>query len=120
MASTTVVLVVTVLFSFAAAQTSCSGVLKPSFPATVASGYQVGLVATGLARPRGIQFDQAGHLLVVEAPAEGTPAISALTLRDQGGICVGEASRKKVVQGQGVSSRAVDEKFTRGMTGKYR
>lgn len=91
------------LLSIASAQTACSSFLKTSDSATIAPGYQVGLVATGLARPRGIQFDRDGHLLVVEAPKDGSPAVSALTLNDSGGICVSEASRKTVVQGQGVT-----------------
>jgi glucose/arabinose dehydrogenase len=91
------------LLFVASAQTTRSTSLTPSYPAVVASGYQIGLVATGLARPRGIQFDKAGHLLVVEAPRNGDPAISALSLDDGGGVCVREASRKTVVRGQGVS-----------------
>jgi hypothetical protein len=94
--------VLAALLSVTSAQTNCSSSLRPSYSATVASGYQIGLVATGLARPRGIQFDKAGNLLVVEAPKVGESAISALTLHDSGGICIGEASRKAVVRGQAV------------------
>jgi len=90
------------LLFVASAQTTCTTSPTLSYPAAVASGYQVGLVATGLARPRGIHFDKAGHLLVVEAPRDGEPEISALSLNDGGGICVREASRKTVVRGQGV------------------
>jgi hypothetical protein len=90
------------LLFVASAQTTCTNSLTPSYPAAVASGYQIGLVATGLARPRGIQFDKAGNLLVVEAPRDGDTEISALGLNDGGGVCVREASRKTVVRGQGV------------------
>lgn len=103
MAISQLIITLTALVSVAFAQTSCSATLKPSYSVTVASGYQIGLVATGLARPRGIQFDKAGHLLVVEAPTDGNPAISALSLKDSEGICVVEDSRKTVVGGQGVS-----------------
>lgn len=91
------------LFPYASAQSSCSSSLRPSFSATTASGFHVSLVATGLARPRGIQFDRSGRLLVVEAPKDGKPGISALTLNDDGGACVREATRKKVIDGSGVS-----------------
>jgi hypothetical protein len=103
MATSKLIIVLTTLFSFATAQTNCSGALELSYSATVASGYRIGLVATGLARPRVIQFDNAGHLLVVEAPRDGESAISALTLNDSGGTCIREADRTAVVRGQGVS-----------------
>jgi glucose/arabinose dehydrogenase len=90
------------LLCVASAQTTCTTSLIPSYPATVASGYQIGLVATGLARPRGIHFDKAGHLLVVEAPRNAETEIFALSLDDGGGICVREASRKTVVRVRGV------------------
>jgi glucose/arabinose dehydrogenase len=96
------VLLVAIL-SISAAETSCSRDVESPYSITVAAGYQVGLVATGLARPRGIHFDKAGHLLVVEAPKSGSPAITALSLEDNSGSCVGETSRKVVVQDQGVS-----------------
>lgn len=110
MANTYSILALTALLSVATAQTTCLSSLRPSYSATIASGYQVGLVATGLARPRGIQFDNAGHLLVVEAPSDDDPAISALTLNDGGGICVEEASRTTVVRGQGVSVTSLNKR----------
>jgi glucose/arabinose dehydrogenase len=104
MAFTTLLIALLVFFCAAYAQSSCSISLKPSHSASVASGYQAALIATGLARPRGIQFDTQGHLLVVEAPKNGDAGIVALTLKDNGGTCLIEASRKTVVKGQGVSS----------------
>ena len=95
-------IVLAALLSATSAQTTCTSSLRPSYSATVASGYQIGLVATGLSSPRGIQFDKAGNLLVVEAPKNGESAISALGLQDGGGICIGEASRKIVIRGQAV------------------
>lgn len=96
-------LAVVATFYVASARATCSSSLEPSYSVSVASGYQVALVATGLARPRGIHFDNAGHLLVVEAPRGGEPGISALTLRDSGGVCVEQVNRKTVVSGQGVN-----------------
>lgn len=105
------------LLSTTSAQTTCSGSLRPSYSAIVASGYQIGLVATGLARPRGLEFDKAGHLLVVEAPAKGDPTISALTFEDGGSVCVAESSRKTVVRGQGVSRHPLRTACIRLMLG---
>lgn len=70
--------------------------IKPS----VASGYQAALVATGLTKPRSIQFDSSGNLLVVQA---GT-GIASLQLQDNGGTCVSVKSQKNVVQNSGVSN----------------
>ena len=46
----------------------CSGSLTPtaSIRPTAASGYAWAVVATGLTRPRAIEFDRAGNLLVIE------------------------------------------------------
>ena len=92
-----------ILLPLVSAQSGCSSSLESRYSVTVASGYQAKLVATGLARPRGIVFDNAGQLLVVEAPRGGDSQISALTLRDDGGTCLEEASRKTVLQGQGLN-----------------
>jgi len=65
----------------------------------VASGYTAALVATGLTKPRSIQFDSAGNLLVVEQGA----GLTALTLQDNGGACLSVKSSKRVVENTGVS-----------------
>lgn len=49
-----------------------SGRIRPS----VASGYRLQVVATGLSRPRGLAIDSAGHLLVVQAGRGGISAHS--------------------------------------------
>lgn len=69
--------------------------IKPS----IASGYQAALVATGLTKPRSIEFDNAGNLLVVQAGA----GIASLQLQDNGGTCVSVKSKKTVVQASAVS-----------------
>ena len=81
------------------AQSSCSTTLTPtnSIKPSVASGYQAALVATGLTKPRSIQFDSSGNLLVVEAGK----GISSHQLQDDGGICVSVKSSKDVVGGAG-------------------
>lgn len=103
MANLKTIFALTLLSSIASAQSICPSSPTPAYSASLASGYRLALVATGLARPRGIQFDSAGNLLVVEAPRSGTSAITALSLEDGGGVCVRETSRKAVVEGQGVS-----------------
>ena len=65
----------------------------------MASGYQAALVATGLTKPRSIQFDGSGNLLVVQAGS----GIESLQLQDNGGTCVSVKSKKTVVSSSGVS-----------------
>ena len=56
-------------------------------------------MATGLTKPRSIEFDSAGNLLVVQAGA----GIACLQLQDNGGTCVTVKSKKTVVQASTVS-----------------
>ncbi|RMZ78161.1 hypothetical protein DV738_g4072, partial [Chaetothyriales sp. CBS 135597] len=76
------------------AQQSCgpspSGRIQPS----IASGYQVQLVATGLASPRGIALDALGNLLVVERD-RGLISAHSLT-EDEDSGCVSVKSSKDV------------------------
>ena len=85
---------------------SCSPSLTPTnaIKPSVASGYQVALVATGLSKPRSIQFDDAGNLLVVQS---GKGSLSSLQLQDNGGVCLGVKSQKNVITGAGVSGKFV-------------
>ncbi|KAL9101466.1 MAG: hypothetical protein Q9163_003281 [Psora crenata] len=87
--------------ALAQSTSSCTVTLTPtkSIKPSVASGYQAAVVATGLSRPRSIQFDLSGNLLVVQA---GT-GISSLQLQDNGGTCVGVRSQKSVVQNKGLN-----------------
>lgn len=92
--------IITTLLGLASAQSSCklspSGNVKPS----VASEYKWQVVATGLARPRGIAFDNNGRLLVIQS---GSGDLSAHTLAEDGGGCVTVNSSKTVVEGMSVS-----------------
>jgi len=74
------------LASTATAQ-SCPKVLVPSynFPA-VSSGWQVQLVLGGLTKPRSIEFDSTGALIVVESGK----GITRHKFSDQGGTCIAE------------------------------
>ena len=68
---------------------SCSGPSPSgSIQTSIASGYQVQVVATGLSDPRGIALDGTGHLLVVE---QGRGVVSAHTLDEANG-CVSVTS----------------------------
>ncbi|KAH0375303.1 soluble quino protein glucose dehydrogenase, partial [Aureobasidium melanogenum] len=84
------------LLAIASAQSSCgpspSGKVRPS----VASGYKWQVVATNLARPRGIAFDDQERLLVVES---GSGSLSAHTLSEDGSGCVTVNSSTSVVTG---------------------
>ena len=65
--------------------TSCSNSLKPAYPApSLAPGFEAQLVATNLIKPRGIMFDTAGRLLVVQSGY----GLTSLELDDGGGDCV--------------------------------
>ena len=64
-----------------------------------APGYHFSVVANGLTKPRSIQFDSAGNLLVLQAGK----GIVSLQLADAGGICVWAASNETVVSNTAVS-----------------
>ena len=74
---------------------SCSNTLTPtnSVRPTVASGYRMALVATGLTKPRSIQFDSAGHLLVVQSGV----GIASLAFQDAGGVCLSVKTQQTLV-----------------------
>ena len=84
----------------ASSTSGCSTTLTPtsSIKPSVVSGYQMALVATGLTKPRSMQFDSAGNLLVVEAGS----GIVNLALQDNGGTCLSVKSTKTVVNNTGV------------------
>ena len=65
-----------------------------------APGYHWSVVANGLTKPRSIQFDNAGNLLVLQAGK----GIESLQLADAGGACVWAASSETVVSHTAVSS----------------
>jgi len=68
--------------------------LTPSYPApSLAPGYKARLIATGLFRPRTIQWDWAGHLLVLQQNS----GIESLTFEDEGGDCLKVRERVTVV-----------------------
>ncbi|KAI4171038.1 MAG: hypothetical protein LQ343_004575 [Gyalolechia ehrenbergii] len=78
-----------------AADSLCSTTLTPtkSVEPSVASGYRMALIATGLTKPRSIAFDTAGNLMVVESGV----GITNLILQDDGGTCVSVKDRKVVI-----------------------
>ena len=64
-----------------------------------APGYHFSVVANGLTKPRSIQFDNAGNLLVLQAGK----GIVSLQLDDAGGPCVWSPSKQTVVSNTAVS-----------------
>ena len=95
-ATTTTTLLLLLLTPLTAAYTpsDCPVSVSTSVPKpSTAPGYEARLVATGLRKPRGIIFDRAGNLLVVESGR----GVTALTLKDYGGACVGVESRESLV-----------------------
>jgi hypothetical protein len=82
------------------AQSSCStiapsGSIRPS----IASGYEYAVVATGLTKPRSLQFDSAGNLLVLEAGS----GLSSHKVQDNGGTCVSVTDSKTLIDDKEVS-----------------
>lgn len=75
---------------------SCSNQPSPSsgINPTVASGYKLAVVATGLTSPRSLEFDPDGNLLVVEQDK----GISSHVLQDDGGSCVTVKSSKDLIK----------------------
>lgn len=87
-----------------AADSPCSNALtlSKSVKASVAPGYQMALVATGLTKPRSIAFDTAGNLMVVESGL----GITNLILQDNGGTCLSIREKRSVIKNSGVSTRS--------------
>lgn len=81
---------------------SCSTTLTPtnSVRPSIASGYRMALVATGLTAPRSIQFDGSGNLLVVQKGK----GIVALEFQDDGGTCLSVKTSTNVVENTAVST----------------
>lgn len=95
-----VITVLTVLIARATGQTcdvnpAPANGIKP----VAAPGYHFSVVANGLTKPRSIQFDNAGNLLVLQA-GQG---IVSLQLDDAGGICVWAPSNQTIVSNTAVS-----------------
>lgn len=99
--ATAALVILIVAAASAQSASSCSTTLTPtnSIKPSLASGYQAALVATGLTKPRSIQFDSAGNLLVVQAGS----GVESLQLQDNGGTCVSVKSKKSLVSSKGVS-----------------
>ena len=89
---------------------SCSQTLTPakSVRPTIASGYRMALVATGLTKPRSIQFDSAGNLLVVQSGV----GIASLAFQDAGGLCLSVTTQQTVVDASEVCHGAQDKDNT--------
>lgn len=101
---TAAVVLCVALGNVANAQTSCPTTVASSVPApSVAPGFEARLVGNGLTYPRGMIFDSAGHLLVVDRGV----GVKALTLKDNGGTCVTVKTTKLVIADTTVIHRHV-------------
>jgi opacity protein-like surface antigen len=93
------------LFSAALAQSACSSVLVPTYTApAVASGWQAQLVAGGLKKPRSIQFDSAGALLIVDSGK----GVLRYTFTDNGDTCLQVDKQQLLIDQTAVSLRFKD------------
>ncbi|EXJ59306.1 uncharacterized protein A1O5_12187 [Cladophialophora psammophila CBS 110553] len=72
-------------FTVGQSSSSCGLAPSGSIQPSLASGYRMQVVATGLSKPRGILLDKAGNLMVVE---QGRGVISAHTLNEDNAGCV--------------------------------
>lgn len=86
------------LASTALAQTCAT--INPAFNPTWGTGFSGRVVMNGLKSPRGIIFDQAGNLLVVESGGGG---IRYVKLTDNGGTNVCVASSKQLINERGLN-----------------
>ena len=95
-------LAVVLLISIPVAIAQCTSTLQPSgdIQTSVASGFAVAVVATGLATPRSLEFDSAGNLLVLE---QGK-GLSRHSLDDGGGTCVSVMESKDLIEDEDVGS----------------
>ena len=91
------------------AQSSCATPIAPSggIRPSLASGYAAQVVASGLGAPRGIKFDNAGNLLVIE---QSSGDLTALTLHYNDG-CVSVASSTTVASGHSVNISVTEPNY---------
>lgn len=73
----------------------CPTVLKPTGygAPVVAGGWTAQLIANGLQRPRSLQFDGSGNLLILEMGK----GVSRMTFTDNGGTCLVKKGYQVVV-----------------------
>jgi glucose/arabinose dehydrogenase len=88
--------VLSLLTSAAAAQKCAVKIASRTGEPTVSKGFTARVLGNGFTNPRGLVFDSAGHLLVVEKGK----GITAITL--DGAQCVGIASRSTIVSDSSV------------------
>lgn len=85
----------------------CPGALVPSYAQPVfADGWTGNLIAKGLTRPRGMQLDSKGNLLVVQ---QGV-GIVHLQFTDGGGTCLTVAKQTTIITDNSVSILIIHSK----------
>jgi glucose/arabinose dehydrogenase len=73
---------------------NCSPITSPAGTPKLAAGYQAKVLMNGLKGPRGMVFDQAGNLLVVERASGG---VRQIQLTDGTGLDVCVKSSKQLI-----------------------
>jgi len=100
----TVLATAAVCSTLAVAQTSCRNVLAPAYkPPVVAAGWQAQIVASGMQKPRTLEFDRAGGLLVLDAGR----GVFRLTFKDNGGTCLEVDQSTVVINNTAVGFRSI-------------
>ena len=78
--------------------------INPAYAPTWGSGFSGRVVMNGLKSPRGLVFDSAGNLLIVESGGSG---VRLVTLTDNGGTDVCVASSKQLISERSVSIQSI-------------
>lgn len=112
-ASSAALLVLTARTNAQSSASACPSPIAPKNAApSVASGFRVEVVASGLRDPRGIMFDSSGGLLVLEQ----SHGVSRLKLSGDGACVKAEGDVQRVVENEDVSAHCdlwnVQVKFT--------
>lgn len=82
-----------------AVSADCSNKLAVSYPAPeAAKGWSYQLVANGFKKPRGIEFDKDGSLLVIDAGA----GLVHLSLKDEGNTCLSVGKKTTLIDSKEV------------------
>ncbi|OAG37787.1 hypothetical protein AYO21_08030 [Fonsecaea monophora] len=87
-------------FAIGQSSSTCGPAPSGSIQPSLASGYQMQVVATGLSKPRGIRLDNAGNLIVVE---QGRGVISVHTLNEDTAGCVSVVNSTDITAALGLN-----------------
>ena len=90
--------------AFSVTSGACSSTIAPKNAApSVAPGFRVSVVANNLRRPRSIQFDSEGTLLIVEA----SQGVRRITLTGDGSCVRQDGATQNLTDNTSVSNRTI-------------